>query len=118
LTSSTFFFLLMLRRPPSSTLFPYTTLFRSVDGRSERIDSPASLLCPFPDPHHDAGRAGSGPFWRCRELQRRTGVMAAGANLDWLAHHRGNSQRVDRATDMALSSVPQADQERRRRRRE
>src|SRR5690606_41383573 len=25
-----FFFSLMLRRPPSSTLFPYTTLFRSV----------------------------------------------------------------------------------------
>src|SRR5687768_17942983 len=24
------FFLLMIRRPPSSTLFPYTTLFRSV----------------------------------------------------------------------------------------
>src|SRR5438034_11821715 len=29
-----FFFFLMIRRPPRSTLFPYTTLFRSV--RSER----------------------------------------------------------------------------------
>src|SRR5260370_34603494 len=27
------FFFLMIRRPPRSTLFPYTTLFRSVDGR-------------------------------------------------------------------------------------
>src|SRR5260221_9398992 len=27
-----FFFFLMIRRPPRSTLFPYTTLFRSVDG--------------------------------------------------------------------------------------
>src|SRR6266704_623411 len=27
------FFLLMIRRPPRSTLFPYTTLFRSMDGR-------------------------------------------------------------------------------------
>src|SRR2546427_5040305 len=26
-----FFFFLMIRRPPRSTLFPYTTLFRSVD---------------------------------------------------------------------------------------
>src|SRR5438552_11330449 len=26
----TFFFFLMLRRPPRSTLFPYTTLFRSI----------------------------------------------------------------------------------------
>src|SRR5256885_6880103 len=28
-----FFFFLMIRRPPRSTLFPYTTLFRSVIGR-------------------------------------------------------------------------------------
>src|SRR3712207_617195 len=31
-----FFFFLMIRRPPRSTLFPYTTLFRS-SGRFERI---------------------------------------------------------------------------------
>src|SRR5256885_12763080 len=29
------FFFLMIRRPPRSTLFPYTTLFRSLDGRPE-----------------------------------------------------------------------------------
>src|SRR5256885_17009337 len=29
---STFFFFLMIRRPPRSTLFPYTTLFRSCSG--------------------------------------------------------------------------------------
>src|SRR5215467_9692198 len=32
------FFFLMIRRPPRSTLFPYTTLFRSpVSGRSRRL---------------------------------------------------------------------------------
>src|SRR5256886_11449359 len=31
-TISLFFFFLMIRRPPRSTLFPYTTLFRSVVG--------------------------------------------------------------------------------------
>src|SRR2546422_10236889 len=32
-----FFFFLMIRRPPRSTLFPYTTLFRSADaGRDAR----------------------------------------------------------------------------------
>src|SRR5438874_12312533 len=31
-----FFFFLMLRRPPRSTLFPYTTLFRSGAGRALR----------------------------------------------------------------------------------
>src|SRR5256886_11953004 len=28
-----FFFFLMIRRPPRSTLFPYTTLFRSADSQ-------------------------------------------------------------------------------------
>src|SRR5256884_9934087 len=31
-----FFFFLMIRRPPRSTLFPYTTLFRSLAPRSKR----------------------------------------------------------------------------------
>src|SRR3712207_8177476 len=35
------FFFLMIRRPPRSTLFPYTTLFRSqVDGRGRDGDRP------------------------------------------------------------------------------
>src|SRR6478735_11872990 len=62
-----FFFFLMIRRPPRSTLFPYTTLFRSprsrlaawppspascracCDGRSEEhtseLQSPCNLVC-------------------------------------------------------------------------
>src|SRR5258707_5911966 len=43
--SSHFFFFLMIRRPPRSTLFPYTTLFRSYLGREPTrrgiIDWPA-----------------------------------------------------------------------------
>src|SRR3712207_8062734 len=31
-----FFFFLMIRRPPRSTLFPYTTLFRSAAGAAHR----------------------------------------------------------------------------------
>src|SRR2546430_8702944 len=34
-----FFFFLMIRRPPRSTLFPYTTLFRSADGGDRRHGS-------------------------------------------------------------------------------
>src|SRR2546428_2457663 len=35
------FFFLMIRRPPRSTLFPYTTLFRSVlDGRVKTTNLP------------------------------------------------------------------------------
>src|SRR3712207_7531914 len=34
------FFFLMIRRPPRSTLFPYTTLFRSYQGRRHRMNLP------------------------------------------------------------------------------
>src|SRR3712207_7504660 len=36
-----FFFFLMIRRPPRSTLFPYTTLFRSVQSRLGTVWSKA-----------------------------------------------------------------------------
>src|SRR5205823_3562494 len=37
----TFFFFLMLRRPPRSTLFPYTTLFRSQGALVTRVGRPS-----------------------------------------------------------------------------
>src|SRR2546430_11206617 len=51
------FFFLMIRRPPRSTLFPYTTLFRS-------IRSAALLLFPNPPISHDRSphpRSGASP---------------------------------------------------------
>src|SRR2546430_17731038 len=48
-----FFFFLMIRRPPRSTLFPYTTLFRSRRGRRRQggpdqgvHDAPAAVRRP------------------------------------------------------------------------
>src|SRR6202047_5551955 len=38
-----FFFFLMIRRPPRSTLFPYTTLFRSSCGSAGRGDAGPGL---------------------------------------------------------------------------
>src|SRR5947207_12100000 len=32
-----YFFFLMIRRPPRSTLFPYTTLFRSAGKKAKRV---------------------------------------------------------------------------------
>src|SRR2546426_5460896 len=49
------FFFLMIRRPPRSTLFPYTTLFRSCNCLNfvkSRLDF---------GPHHAEGRIGGGP---------------------------------------------------------
>src|SRR5436190_4832652 len=39
MTRSIVFFFLMIRRPPRSTLFPYTTLFRSRSRAAERCDT-------------------------------------------------------------------------------
>src|SRR2546430_15502591 len=41
-----FFFFLMIRRPPRSTLFPYTTLFRSFGGRMSQADA---IVVQLPD---------------------------------------------------------------------
>src|SRR5262249_61343200 len=38
-----FFFFLMIRRPPRSTLFPYTTLFRSPSPRAHRFPTRARM---------------------------------------------------------------------------
>src|SRR5256885_9559679 len=43
-----FFFFLMIRRPPRSTLFPYTTLFRSCGGRSARYSGRGPRRAPRP----------------------------------------------------------------------
>src|SRR5438034_5831680 len=45
------FFFLMIRRPPRSTLFPYTTLFRSWQGTSR---------VPLSAVYRDAGRRAAG----------------------------------------------------------
>src|SRR2546430_10851793 len=54
----------MIRRPPRSTLFPYTTLFRSLSGGGRRGGLP--VVGP------GAGRAGAGQRPR-RERLRRDG---------------------------------------------
>src|SRR5438309_9251854 len=48
-----FFFFLMIRRPPRSTLFPYTTLFRS-----DRGERRAQVLGERGDPRAEHARQG------------------------------------------------------------
>src|SRR5258705_11447731 len=68
------FFFLMIRRPPRSTLFPYTTLFRSLPER-------ARMLHPAPAP--EGHRRGAVPlhqrrhamtFW-CRRSEEHTSEL-------------------------------------------
>src|SRR2546430_12164860 len=67
---SCLFFFLMIRRPPRSTLFPYTTLFRSL-GRADLVvvvlDRDAHLL-------EGADRVAAD---RGRRVHRRLGEVAA-----------------------------------------
>src|ERR1035441_3927884 len=70
-----FFFFLMIRRPPRSTLFPYTTLFRSHQQRA------------FPHHRHADGLPGK---HRGDTLLQRTGTGLRGA----LSGGRGDSRRT------------------------
>src|SRR5262249_57976875 len=85
---SPLFFFLIIRPPPRSTLFPYTTLFRSlrpgdvsarVEGLRSASRSRRSVPLALPDLAH--GRAGTGPHPRQRseehtsELQSLTNLV-------------------------------------------
>src|SRR3712207_9094348 len=70
------FFFLMIRRPPRSTLFPYTTLFRSAGGAdakmSVRIPAAFSKLFKTPldwayETEPQPALAGRRIFWRSEE---------------------------------------------------
>src|SRR6266404_8899012 len=74
-----FFFFLMMRRPPGSTLFPYTTLFRSAQGRE-------GTGCP---------RQGRGAGLHRRAHARRSPdalVAGHGAEGEPGRHHGGRRQ--------------------------
>src|SRR5690348_17796927 len=53
------FFFLMIRRPPRSTLFPYTTLFRSIRAKLAIALDPQSLEV-MDEGHLHIGHAGEG----------------------------------------------------------
>src|SRR2546421_5632163 len=81
-----FFFFLMIRRPPRSTLFPYTTLFRS----------------PGPRRRDGGGRAGAGHQPLAR--RPRPGVREADPGLDRLRRDR-KSTRLNSSHDQISYAV-------------
>src|SRR5438105_12758207 len=61
----------MIRRPPRSTLFPYTTLFRSGDPAREDLGHGALLLeLALDDPRVAADRAERDPLAEAQEEER------------------------------------------------
>src|SRR2546422_2504098 len=71
-----FFFFLMIRRPPRSTLFPYTTLFRS---RSRESISPGpTKSSPSVAAAEHASRSRS---WTCRRSEEHTSELQSRLHL-------------------------------------
>src|SRR6266478_8642329 len=73
-----FFFFLMIRRPPRSTLFPYTTLFRSLDAVGHGDDAVLLLHRPHAQAeivrrggsHEEKERQGRDPRGHPHRLQK------------------------------------------------
>src|SRR5256885_13991831 len=61
----------MIRRPPRSTLFPYTTLFRSLARALGRADLPTLAVARH-----------TGRFAACGALVAAAGVLAVSGELD------------------------------------
>src|SRR5256885_8490748 len=72
INSHFFFFFLMIRRPPRSTLFPYTTLFRSWG-----FFSPLSALPTITSHLTTAGSFGTG----CPRSEEHTSELQSPCNL-------------------------------------
>src|SRR2546427_1698780 len=71
---SLFFFFLMIRRPPRSTLFPYTTLFRSDVGQ-HRDDQHDAGDPQQPAPAEERGAHGARSEEHTSELQSQSNLV-------------------------------------------
>src|SRR3712207_9398405 len=93
------FFFLMIRRPPRSTLFPYTTLFRSTALRVAPAGLPARLRAVHLDHHARLRRRHARPSLHLGE------DLALGCDLDGAGGPaRGRAGRGGVGT--AASAVP------------
>src|SRR6266508_4773607 len=74
-----FFFFLMIRRPPRSTLFPYTTLFRSPRLPRRRRDvRPGVLRADVREGHAGDGRRPREPDARRRSEEHTSELQSRG----------------------------------------
>src|SRR3712207_926553 len=76
-----YIFFLMIRRPPRSTLFPYTTLFRSASDRPRRATFQSSSVAIWSSTWNDPARSSSLPLPSGARTSRTSGQrrMAAQA---------------------------------------
>src|SRR3989442_12750084 len=78
------FFFLMIRRPPRSTLFPYTTLFRS------------HRFVPACERHHQADWCAPGvPVLRCDADRKSTRLNSSHVRISYAVFCLKKKKRVD-----------------------
>src|SRR5258708_22024776 len=78
----------MIRRPPRSTLFPYTTLFRSL---RQRRGLPPMVRPGQEIPHHFAAAPITKQSQRLREVMKRIGIAHEKIRR-WRAARTGRSE--------------------------
>src|SRR5687768_18414677 len=100
---SLFLFFLMIRRPPRSTLFPYTTLFRSDHDRRRagaigppgavpELDRERQVPPPLRNAIDEAGEGCHGPSVEQRSEERRVGKEWR--NRGWPARLRSENVQM------------------------
>src|SRR5687767_15561482 len=77
----TLFFFLMIRRPPRSTLFPYTTLFRSPRAQTLRRDGASPRRWDAPAPAATAREGAGAHPRRLRRSEEHTSELQSLAYL-------------------------------------
>src|SRR3712207_9521020 len=88
MTVASCFFFLMIRRPPRSTLFPYTTLFRSAERHSWRLNAQRVLdfhdrLVDGADDAQAARPAPRPRALRARRDRKSTRLNSSHANISY-----------------------------------
>src|SRR5437899_11312806 len=79
-----------------------------VDRRSERIEGLAPVVTALAEPDHHALGVRPHSLRRNGEVQRIAAMMAGRRNVDGLADHRRDAERVGRATRIPLASGGEA----------
>src|SRR3712207_9203819 len=80
----TLFFFLMIRRPPRSTLFPYTTLFRSVRARARVIAEILQQPRVYDATYAALAEARGCLFWTADKTDRKsTRLNSSHANISY-----------------------------------
>src|SRR5947209_12505777 len=97
-----FFFFLMIRRPPRSTLFPYTTLFRSAAEHGSRCEHafPAAKLAARGERRQNGGCPS-----RARD-RKSTRLNSSHANISYAVFCLKKKRNTTNRAALAIHAAP------------